>query len=352
MGKISDVQLRSKAVILAQEGYSYSVIGVKLGRSKGWVAKWVERSNKGELCDSVRCGRRKVLTQAAIKLIKKAKYKRGFGLRQIEKSLKASGLKGNKDTIRNYMKGELKWRSWRRRKTPLLTEAQRKKRLLFAREHRHWKFEEWSNVLFSDESPYQLFYVPNSRNDVVWGSQEQNIPVALQVKFSPTILVWGGMTANGLTRLHFVPQHTSINSEYYVNNILKKELKPVYSRLNTFGTISKRRLFIDNASSLFQQDGARAHTSAISRAWLNENIPNYIENWPPNSPDLSPIENLWSILSNVVYKDPEPKTIDQLKRRLQRAWNSISLETLHNLIDSLPRRIKAVIANKGNTIAY
>ena len=44
MGKISDVQLRSKAVILAQEGHSDSVIGVKLGRSKGWVAKWIERS--------------------------------------------------------------------------------------------------------------------------------------------------------------------------------------------------------------------------------------------------------------------------------------------------------------------
>lgn len=352
MGKIADVQLRSKAAILAEEGYSYSVIGDKLGRSKGWVAKWVERSKQGELGDHARCGRPKILTQAAIKIIKKAKYRRGFGLRQIEKSLKAGGLKGNKETIRNYMKVELKWRSWKRRKAPLLTDAQKKKRLLFARQHRHWKFEDWSNVLFSDESPYQVFYVPNSRNDTVWGSQEENVPVASQVKFSPTVLVWGGMTASGLTRLHFVPQHTSINSEYYINNILKKELKPVYDRLDTSGTISKRRLFTDNAVSVFQQDGARAHTSAVSRAWLNENIPNYIENWPPNSPDLSPIENLWSILSSSVYKDPEPKTPAQLKRRLRKAWNSISLETLYNLIESLPRRMKAVIASKGNTIAY
>ena len=127
------------------------------------------------------------------------------------------------------------------------------------------------------------------------------------------------MTATGLTRLHFVPQHTSINSEFYVNNILKKELKPVYDRLDFYGTISKRRLFTDNNVSVFQQDGARAHTSAVSRAWLNENIDNYIENWPPNSPVLSPIENLWSILSNSVYKDPEPKTLDQLKRRLRKA---------------------------------
>ena len=118
------------------------------------------------------------------------------------------------------------------------------------------------------------------------------------------------MTATGLTRLNFVPQHTSINSEYYVNNILKKELKPVYDRLDTSGTISKQRLFTDKTVSVFQQDGAQADTSAVSRAWLNENIPNYIENWPPNSPDLSPIKHLWRILSNSVYKDPEPKTLD------------------------------------------
>jgi transposase len=134
---------------------------------------------------------------------------------------------------------------------------------------------------------------------------------------------------------------------------LKKELKPVYDRLDTSGAISKRRLFTDDAVSIFQQDGARAHTSAVSRAWLTSNIPNYIENWPPNSPDLSPIENLWSILSNDVYKDPEPKTVDQLKHRLRNAWNSISVETLDNLVKSLPRRMKAVVANKGcSTIAY
>ena len=75
MGKISNVQLHSKAAILAQEGYSYSVIGDTLGRSKGWVAKWVERSKQGELGDHTRCGRPKILIQATIKIIKKAKYR-------------------------------------------------------------------------------------------------------------------------------------------------------------------------------------------------------------------------------------------------------------------------------------
>src|SRR6218665_528663 len=84
------------------------------------------KNKQGELGCHARCGRPKILTQAAIKIIKKAKYRRGFGLRQIEKSLKTGGLKGNKEAIRNYVKVELKWRCWKRRKAPLLTDAHRK----------------------------------------------------------------------------------------------------------------------------------------------------------------------------------------------------------------------------------
>ena len=62
MGKIADVQFCSKAAILAQEVYSYFVIGDILGQSKGWVAKWVERSKQGELGDHARYGRPKILT--------------------------------------------------------------------------------------------------------------------------------------------------------------------------------------------------------------------------------------------------------------------------------------------------
>src|SRR6218665_2630318 len=116
----------------------------------------------------------------------------------------------------------------------------------------------------TDRKISQVFYFPNSRNDTVWGSQEENVPVASQVKFSPTFLVWGGMTASGLTRLHFVPRHTSINSEYYINNILKKELKPVYARLDTSGTISKRHLFTDN-SLAFSSRMVREHIHLLFR---------------------------------------------------------------------------------------
>jgi len=109
--------------------------------------------------------------------------------------------------------------------------------------------------------------------------------------------------------------------------------------------LTATKLFSRNREGMFQQDGARAHTSKATIAWLDANIKHYIplEDWPPNSPDLSPIENVWSIMATAVYADPEPQSLKALKHRLRKAWKSISLSTLQNLIGSMPNRLKAVI---------
>lgn len=353
MGKISDIQLRAQAIILAKEGYSHSCIAKKLNRCKRWVATWVSRGKENvDLVDKRRSGRPKILSAAAKRLIHATKYRRGESLRRIANQLKARNQPVCKETIRKYMINDLKWKNWRRKKVPLLTAAAKARRIKFAREHQQWTVDDWSNVMFTDESPFKVFYVPNPQNDTVWGSQEDNVPAANQMKFSPSVLVWGGMTARGLTTLHFVPSGVRLNSDYYIENILKKIVKPAFERDTVDGNVTQRKLFDDNDVGIFQQDGARCHTSAVTTQWLDDNIPTYIKpkDWPPNSPDLSPIENLWSILSSSVYRDPEPKDVAQLKRRLQHAWRSIKVETLKTMIDSMPKRIQAVIKLKGNTV--
>jgi len=85
-----------------------------------------------------------------------------------------------------------------------------------------------------------------------------------------------------------------------------------------------------------------------------ETCQNFIEktSWPPNSPDINPLENLWSIMDEVVYKDPTPKTMKDLKRRLKQAWKNIPLSTLHDLSHSMPQRLQNVINNKGGHAGF
>jgi len=123
---------------------------------------------------------------------------------------------------------------------------------------------------------------------------------------------------------------------------------------STSTDLTATKLFSRNREGMFQQDGSRAHTSKATIAWLDANIKHYIppEDWSPNSPDLSPIENVWSIMATAVYADPEPQSLQALKHRLRKAWKPISLSTLQNLIGSMPNRLKAVIKDNEDTIPY
>ena len=75
--------------------------------------------------------------------------------------------------------------------------------------------------------------------------------------------------------------------------------------------------------------------------------------WPSNSPDLSPIENLWSIVKSEVksYKT-RPKNLDELFQRVKSAWDNLPAKTLLKLAQSMPKRVDDVIKKEGWTIEY
>ena len=68
------------------------------------------------------------------------------------------------------------------------------------------------------------------------------------------------------------------------------------------------------------------------------------------SPDLNPIENLWSIIDEAAYRDPIPKTMGGLKSRLRQAWQNIPLASLRELARSMLQPLKNVIQNNGGTL--
>jgi transposase len=61
--------------------------------------------------------------------------------------------------------------------------------------------------------------------------------------------------------------------------------------------------------------------------------------WPGNSPDLNPIENIWRLVGTRVNR-MQPKTERELKEAILRVWNhDLIIDVIHELIDSMPRRI-------------
>lgn len=98
--------------------------------------------------------------------------------------------------------------------------------------------------------------------------------------------------------------------------------------------------------TLFQHDGAPAHRSRSTSDFLRKKAIRLLPDWPPQSPDLNVIENLWDELKRRISFS-KPATLEELWEIAQREWEAIPNETIIKLYDSMPRRVSAVLGNKG-----
>ena len=114
-----------------------------------------------------------------------------------------------------------------------------------------------------------------------------------------------------------------------------------------------RDWFPNGESFVFMmQDGSPCHTARSVKAFLHEqNIP--LLSWPGNSPDMTPIENVWELVKREMAKDMITSK-QHLIAKLIEVWNHNSKlqETVQECINSMPRHIKALIDAKGGTTKY
>ena len=98
----------------------------------------------------------------------------------------------------------------------------------------------------------------------------------------------------------------------------------------------------------FQQDNAPCHKAKFSMAWFrNNNIP--LLDWPPTSPDINPIENLWSIIDRGL-QNYQIRTKTELISAIKDIRSKVTLDDCSKLVKSIPNRIKYILKTKGGSI--
>ena len=222
------------------------------------------------------------------------------------------------------------------KKKPFLTERMRKKRLEWCRKYQGMPDGFWRKIVWSDESMIHINFGQVGRfvRRASWQNPFQPHFLRQTVKHPLKIMFWGCFTGSKIGRLHIC--EGIMNTEKYIE-VLQKRLVPYIDELNN--------------DVIYQQDGAPCHTSKNSLKWIREHNIEVLE-WPGNSPDLNPIENLWQVVKSKVAK-LHPRTKPELIAAVLKVWyHQIPQSLLEKLSLSMPRRIQAVIDNKGNPTKY
>jgi len=151
-------------------------------------------------------------------------------------------------------------------------------------------------------------------------------------------MIWGCMNVSGVGEMFICEGR--MNSACYIN-VLKNALQPSYHKI--FGDFDLR-------NRKFQQDNAPCYKSKTTIRWMAKNGIKLLD-WLAQSPDLNPIEHLWSILKTKV-RQHNITSNEHLKLVLKEEWDMISPEKCRKLVATMPKRITAVIQAKGGATKY
>lgn len=220
---------------------------------------------------------------------------------------------------------------------PPLTEANKAKRLEFAHKWMENGVCTLDNVIWTDET--RVASNPNNRRISVWTNQAE-VPVQIKMHSGGnSVMFWGCFSKHGTGPL--VSIKGSVDQNEYLS-ILKDELIPEFNRAKEAIPGTWRLM----------QDNAPCHTSKSVKSFLARSRVELIE-WPPYSPDLNPIENLWQWMKHILETEfPVCNSAEDIEARIFHIWRTITPEMCASYCVNYEKRLLAVIKANGSYTKY
>ena len=246
-------------------------------------------------------------------------------------------------SVRRIAKFDLGLTAFRRVPAQVINDSTKHKRLERSKKLlRRLNLRATKKVFFTDEKMFYINPPINSQNNRIWAKKKKADidPSRLLVeraKFSSHIMVSAGVSYEGKGRLHFIDEKAKVNAKYYVENLLPKLVEDCHT--------------VVGKQFIFQHDGAPAHGAKLAQDWLASHCPDFIDkdSWPPNSPDLNPLDYaIWGAMLETYNKlTTKPKNIPDLKDTLQIIWNDLPLETIQKSVLGFRKHLQICVKAIG-----